>query len=243
MPSPKLQIIASDRSRSPVLLQRAAHASAFERPHRGFYGRAGKRALDVAISFVALVLLSPVLAAVAVLVKCTSPGTALYWQDRVGRAGKLFRIAKFRSMVAGADRRGLAITTSGDPRVTRLGAVLRKLKIDELPQLWNVLRGDMSLVGPRPELPVYVAGYTEEQRRVFSVRPGITDVASIRYRDEEKILAASTSPEEFYRRVVLPHKLELNAEYIERMSFSFDVQLIFETLKRLFVSPPSKQHN
>jgi len=243
MPSPKLQIVANGRSDSLALPPRAAQPAAFERPGRDFYRRAGKRAMDLAISFAGLALLSPVLLAVAVLVKCASPGTVLYWQERVGCGGRIFRIAKFRSMVAHADRQGPAITALGDPRVTRLGAMLRKLKIDELPQLWNVLRGEMSLVGPRPELPVYVTGYTEEQRRVLAVRPGITDVASIRYRDEEKILAASACAEEFYRRVVLPHKLELNAEYIQQMSFSFDVRLIFQTLKLLVVSPPSRQPN
>ncbi len=124
-----------------------------EDANNGFYRRLGKRLIDIVASLVGLVLLSPVLIAVSILVKCTSPGPILYWQDRVGRGEKMFRIAKFRSMVAGADKKGPSITSSGDARVTRLGAILRKFKLDEFPQLWNVLRGEMSLVGPRPELP------------------------------------------------------------------------------------------
>ena len=138
-------------------------------------------------------------------------------------------------MIVGAEKKGPGITSSGDHRVTPLGAVLRKLKIDELPQLWNVLVGEMSLVGPRPEMARYVAEYTEDQRRVLLVRPGITDVASIQYRNEEKLLAQSGSAEEFYLHVVLPHKLELNLEYIGKMSFLFDMKLILQTLKSLFV--------
>ena len=138
-------------------------------------------------------------------------------------------------MVAGADKKGPSITSSGDARVTRLGAILRKFKLDEFPQLWNVLRGEMSLVGPRPELPQYVANYTGEQRRVFSVRPGITDIASIRYRHEEELLGQSQNPEEFYRNVVLPQKLELNLRYIKQLSLSCDAKLIYLTLRSLFL--------
>jgi lipopolysaccharide/colanic/teichoic acid biosynthesis glycosyltransferase len=137
-------------------------------------------------------------------------------------------------MVVDADKKGPHITSSGDSRVTRVGAVLRKFKIDEFPQLWNVLKGEMSLVGPRPELPRYVANYNEEQRSVLCVRPGITDLASIRYRHEEEVLAKSANPEEFYRTVVLPHKLALNLNYIAKMSFLFDLKLIIQTLRCLF---------
>ena len=206
-----------------------------EDANNGFYRRLGKRLIDIVASLVGLVLLSPVLIAVSILVKCTSPGPILYWQDRVGRGEKMFRIAKFRSMVAGADKKGPSITSSGDARVTRLGAILRKFKLDEFPQLWNVLRGEMSLVGPRPELPQYVANYTGEQRRVFSVRPGITDIASIRYRHEEELLGQSQNPEEFYRNVVLPQKLELNLRYIKQLSLSCDAKLIYLTLRSLFL--------
>src|SRR4029077_2271435 len=126
-------------------------------------------------SLLALLVLCPFLLIVGILVKWTSPGPMLYWQGRVGRNGQIFKIAKFRSMIANADKQGLGITVSGDARVTGFGAFLRKSKIDELPQLWNVLSGSMSFVGPRPELPQYVANYTPEQRQVLSVRPGITD--------------------------------------------------------------------
>jgi lipopolysaccharide/colanic/teichoic acid biosynthesis glycosyltransferase len=137
-------------------------------------------------------------------------------------------------MVVDADKKGPHITSSGDCRVTLFGAVLRKYKIDEFPQLWNVLKGEMSLVGPRPELPCYVANYNQDQRGVLCVRPGITDLASIRYRHEEEVLAKSANPEEFYRTVVLPHKLDLNLNYIEKMSFLFDIKLIIQTLKSIF---------
>jgi len=197
------------------------------------YCRFWKRLVDLVLSSVSLIVLVPFLVAIGLIVRISSQGSALYWQDRVGLGGKLFRIAKFRTMVTDAERSGPDITSSGDPRITWLGAKLRKLKIDELPQLWNVLVGQMSLVGPRPELPRYVADYDRSQLRVLSVRPGITDLASIRYRNEEKVLAESGDPEGFYRSVVLPHKLSLNLEYIQRMSFALDVKLIFETLKSL----------
>jgi lipopolysaccharide/colanic/teichoic acid biosynthesis glycosyltransferase len=200
----------------------------------GFYSRHGKRLVDVAIAACSLALLSPALIVVAILVKLTSRGPALYWQDRVGRGGRIFRIAKFRSMVAEAEKRGPDITSSGDARVTPLGAILRKFKIDEFPQLWNVLKGEMSLVGPRPELPRYVLDYTAEQRLVLSVRPGITDIASIAYRHEEQILGQSEHPEQLYRTVVLPDKLKLNMKYILNMSLLFDVKLVLQTLKSLF---------
>lgn len=202
---------------------------------RSAYCRVWKRVVDVVGSSLGLIVLSPFLALIAVLIKCSSRGPALYWQDRVGRGGKFFRIVKFRSMVADADKRGSDITSAGDPRVTRVGAILRKLKVDELPQLWNVLIGEMSLVGPRPELPRYVGDYNHEQLRVLSVRPGITDLASIRYRHEEQILARSENPLEFYRKVVLKDKLVLNLQYIDKMSFFFDAKVIFQTLKSLFV--------
>jgi lipopolysaccharide/colanic/teichoic acid biosynthesis glycosyltransferase len=203
--------------------------------HNNFYYRTGKRLIDVVVSSVGLVLLSPLLAIVGILVKGTSRGPVLFWQDRVGRGGRLFRIAKFRSMVAGAHKTGPSITSSADPRVTRLGVVLRKFKIDEFPQLWNVLKGEMSLVGPRPEMPRYVRDYTPEQQRILCVRPGITDIASIHYRHEEEVLGQSENPEDFYRRVVLTHKLDLNLQYLEQISLLSDVKLIIRTIKCLFI--------
>lgn len=205
-----------------------------QRAKVGFYRRHGKRAFDFVVSCIALLLLSPFLILIAIAVKVRSRGPAIYWQERVGRGGRVFRMAKFRSMVADAEQNGRAITAAGDARVTPVGAILRKLKIDEVPQLWNVLRGEMSLVGPRPELPLYVATYTLPERQVLSVAPGITDPASIAYRHEERILSTSADPETLYRRVVLPHKLVLNLAYIERMCFWGDVGLIFKTLTSIF---------
>jgi lipopolysaccharide/colanic/teichoic acid biosynthesis glycosyltransferase len=201
----------------------------------GFYRRIGKRLFDMVVSLVGLVALSPLLVITGILVKYSSSGPVLYWQNRVGRGSKIFRMVKFRSMIPGADKKGPSITSAGDSRTTPLGSIIRKFKIDEIPQLWNVLIGEMSLVGPRPELPLYVADYTREQGRVLCVRPGITDIASIRYRHEEEILAQSEQPEEFYRSVILPDKLNLNLQYIKEMSFCFDIKLIFRTLKSIFI--------
>lgn len=240
------QPVAIGRNALRDLEQATTHGLAQATPQSGkggLYSRFGKRAIDLAVSLPALVFLLPVLAVTALLVIATSPGSALYWQDRVGRSGKIFRIAKFRTMIIGADQKGLRITTAVDRRVTRFGALLRKWKIDEIPQLWNVLKGDMSLVGPRPELPEYVGTYTPEQRHVLSVRPGITDIASIRYRHEEQLLGQSKDPDEFYRRVVLPHKLKLNLEYIQRMSFLFDMKLIVQTISSLLASEPELNHD
>lgn len=206
-----------------------------------FYRAGGKRALDVTCSAIGLLALSPVLLAVAVLVKLSSKGPVFYSQGRVGRDGKIFHIVKFRSMKDSPNGNGPVITSAGDDRVTPVGRLLRWSKMDELPQLWNVLTGDMSLVGPRPEHPKYVRDYTEEQRRVLAVRPGITDIASIVYRNEEAVLAQSSNPEWFYREVILPHKLSLNLEYVTDISLVRDLRLILETIKSLFApnaAPP-----
>ena len=168
----------------------------------------------------ALLILCPFLLLVGIFVKWTSPGPILYWQKRVGRDGRIFAIVKFRSMVANAEKQGLGITVAGDARVTGFGAFLRMSKIDELPQLWNVLTGKMSLVGPRPELPQYVSEYTPEQRHVLSVRPGITDPASIAYRNEEELLAKASDPIRYYRESVLPAKLALNLLRLELLHHS-----------------------
>jgi lipopolysaccharide/colanic/teichoic acid biosynthesis glycosyltransferase len=201
------------------------------------YQRYGKRLIDASLSFVALLVLCPLFAIVGIIIKCTSPGPVLYWQDRVGRGGRIFKIAKFRSMVVGADNKGLGITISGDGRVTRVGVFLRKSKIDEFPQLWNVLKGEMSLVGPRPELSQYVSAYTPEQRLVLQARPGITDPASVRYRHEEAVLATSQNPDEFYRGVILPDKLAINLQYIREISVYSDIKCVIHTMTSLFKQP------
>jgi len=198
-----------------------------------FYRHYGKRWLDICGSALGLLVLSPLFLLVAIAVKCGSGGPVFYGQPRVGKNGRTFIIWKFRSMVDGAERIGPSITFSGDPRITPVGRFLRKWKLDELPQLWNVLKGDMSLVGPRPELPLYVANYTAHQRQVFTVRPGITDPASLKYRDEEQILAAVGDREHFYKEVVLPHKLTLSLDYIQGVRFWLDIVLILRTMKVL----------
>ena len=184
-------------------------------------------------SAVGLVLLSPVFVVVAVAIAATSPGPVFFRQVRIGRHGEPFRMYKFRSMRVDAEALGGQLTVSGDTRVTRVGAFLRASKIDELPQLINVLVGEMSLVGPRPEVPRYVALYTPEQRRVLEVRPGITDPASIRYRDESAVLARAADPERAYVEEVLPHKLAINLAYLERRSVASDVGVILATFWRL----------
>jgi lipopolysaccharide/colanic/teichoic acid biosynthesis glycosyltransferase len=192
-----------------------------------------RRALDVLASAVGLVLLSPVFVVVALAIFATSPGPVFFRQVRIGRNGGPFRMYKFRSMCVDAEALGGQLTVSGDPRITRVGAFLRASKIDELPQLINVLVGEMSLVGPRPEVPRYLTLYTPEQRRVLEVRPGITDPASVLYRDEPAVLARAADPERAYVEEVLPHKLAINLAYLERRSLASDVGVILTTLWRL----------
>lgn len=210
----------------------AVHAAAGV--ENSFYRKWGKRSLDSIASLVGLLLASPVLLVVAVLVKSTSPGPVLYRQERVGLRGQLFRIVKFRTMRQGADQRGPVITSTGDPRLTTVGRWLRRLKLDEILQLWNVLKGEMSLVGPRPEVPRYVQFYSSAQRRVLSVRPGITDLASISYLREEELLASHADVDRYYREVILPDKLNKNLEYLDRMSFFCDLLLLVRTMRAIF---------
>jgi lipopolysaccharide/colanic/teichoic acid biosynthesis glycosyltransferase len=211
---------------------------------KSIYTRRGKRMLDLSSSIVGLLILSPVLAIIACYIKLAAPGPILYRQTRIGQHGHPFQILKFRSMLRDTSNRGPGITVSGDNRVTRAGRFLRRYKLDELPQLWNVFRGDMSLVGPRPELPQYVAGYTPEQRLVLSVRPGITDPASLAYRHEEELLASHHDPEAFYLSQVLPDKLARNLSYMQRTSFENDLRIILETvLSSLFSSAESKNNS
>ncbi len=188
-----------------------------------------KRLLDVLLAGVALLLLAPLLALIALIVRLDSPGPVLYRQQRVGRYGQLFEIHKFRSMRT--DAGGPQITASDDARITRSGRWLRASKLDELPQLWDVLRGAMSLVGPRPEVPRYVAHYPPELRRLLlSVRPGITDLASIEYRDEGRLLAAAADPERCYLQEILPAKLALQQRYVQTHSLGGDLWLLLRTV-------------
>jgi lipopolysaccharide/colanic/teichoic acid biosynthesis glycosyltransferase len=196
---------------------------------------ATKRMFDVVAALAGLVLLSPLFVAFAVWIRLDSPGPVFFRQERVGRGGVPFRIHKFRSMRVGADASGPTLTVGNDPRITRAGAFLRRSKLDELPQLIDVLRGDMSLVGPRPEVPQFVAAYPPEIRaKVLSVRPGITDPASLQFRDESTLLARAADPEREYRDVVLPAKLRLAADYVDNASLGGDLRLIASTLRALW---------
>src|SRR5688572_16429304 len=178
-----------------------------------------KRLLDLSVSSVALLILSPLMCVIALLVRIDSPGPALFRQERVGRGGRPFAILKFRSMREDAPRSGPAVTVGGDPRITRVGRFIRRYKLDELPQLLNVVKGDMSLVGPRPEVPRYVALYPPEARRtVLSVRPGITDPASIAFVNESELLATAVDAETMYREVILPQKVRMYCDYVAGQS-------------------------
>lgn len=189
-----------------------------------------KRCFDIIVSLLGIIILSPVFIIVSIAIKLDSKGDVFFLQKRVGRYGKEFNIYKFRTMVTDAEKLGKQITVGKDNRITKVGASLRKFKIDELPQLFNVFKGDMSLVGPRPEVPKYVELYNEEQKRVLSVRPGITDIASLRYKDENDILGEVENPEEYYIKVIMKDKLDLNLEYIEKSNLFFDIYLILKTI-------------
>ena len=169
-----------------------------------------KRLLDLAASAAGLLALAPLILAIAAAIKADDGGPVFFRQERVGRGGKPFRIWKFRTMVVDAERRGRSLTVGADPRITRVGDVLRRYKLDELPQLWNVLVGEMGLVGPRPEVPRYVALYDEAQRAILALRPGITDMASIKYRHEAEVLSRSPDPERTYVEEIMPDKIRIN---------------------------------
>ena len=201
-----------------------------------YAARMAKRLFDLVVAVLGLLLLSPLLLGIAVWVRLDSPGPALYRQERVGRFGRLFRIHKFRTMREGGPTGSLQITVGADPRITRAGKVLRRTKLDELPQLWDVLVGDMSLVGPRPEVPKYVALYPDALRaKVLSVRPGMTDRASIEYREENDLLASAIDPERTYIEVVMPAKLRYAVEYVDRRSMWSDLCLIGATVQTLWL--------
>jgi len=193
------------------------------------------RMLDSVGSLCGLILLSPLFLLLAALIKADSAGPVFFRAERIGQGGKPFRLVKFRSMVSRAAQRGPGITTADDERITRMGRLLRRSKLDELPQLLNVLKGEMSLVGPRPEDPRYVALYTPEQRRLLEARPGITSPASLRYRHEERLLEGPDW-ERVYMEQVMPHKLQIELEYMERRTWLTDLDLIFETVLALFRS-------
>ncbi|WP_459479343.1 sugar transferase [Clostridium saccharoperbutylacetonicum] len=189
-----------------------------------------KRIFDLICSTLGLIVLSPVLLVIAIRIKTGSDGPVFFKQIRVGEGSKEFEILKFRTMVVDAEKLGRQITVGNDSRITKIGAFLRKYKLDELPQLINVFKGDMSLVGPRPEVPRYVKLYNEEQIRVLEVKPGITDLASIRYRDENDLLGEVENPDEFYINTIMPDKLALNLEYINKNNIFLDIYIILKTI-------------
>ncbi len=193
-----------------------------------------KRIFDIGVASVGLLLLSPLLLLAALLIKSYSSGPVFFRQERMGRGFRPFTIYKFRTMAQDASRKGGPITFGEDPRITKVGRFLRKAKIDELPQLINVLKGDMSLVGPRPEVRRYVELFRQEYKEILKVRPGITDLASLKYQDEAEALGQSENPEAEYLRHVLPDKIRLAKEYLKRSSFFFDLALILKTLPKLF---------
>jgi len=188
-----------------------------------------KRCLDIFLASCGIVLLSPLWLSAALIVKLGDGGSIFFRQERVGRHGRLFRIWKFRTMRQGADRAGPSITKSNDSRITGVGALLRHTKFDELPQLLNVLVGEMSFVGPRPEVPRYVAMYTPAQKAVLDLRPGITDLASIEFRNEEEMLARADDAERFYVEYCIPKKIELNLLYAATATIFSDLKIIFLT--------------
>ena len=190
-----------------------------------------KRLFDIIASGCGLLVLSPILLVVAIWIKLDSRGPVFYRQVRVGYKNKDFRIFKFRSMRIGSDRGSLVTIGGRDPRITRSGYFIRKYKLDELPQLINVFIGDMSLVGPRPEVRHYVDYWTPEQTHVLDVRPGITDPASIKFRNENELMGLAENPEDYYIHVIMQEKIKLYLEYVENASFWYDIKLIFQTFK------------
>ncbi len=192
------------------------------------------RFFDIVFSFIGLILLSPLFVIVWLIIILTSRGGGFYKQIRVGKKGIDFSLYKFRSMRKDADKGSLITVGGRDPRITKIGYFIRKFKIDELPQLFNVLKGDMSLVGPRPEVRKYVDLYTDEQKKVLSVRPGITDYASIEYVDENEILGKAENPDEVYVTQIIPNKIKLNMKYIENQSVKEYFKIIFLTVFKIF---------
>ena len=200
-----------------------------------------KRAFDVVLSAAALLVTAPAWPLIAVAIVLESGGPVFYRSVRVGRGGEPFVLYKFRTMVPGAGSTGPGVTRGGDPRVTRVGMLLRRWKLDELPNLLNVLRGDMSLVGPRPEDPRFVACYSPEQLRVLSVRPGITSPATHRFRHEEALLAGAGDPEAAYIHAVLPQKLRIDLDYVEQRSLFVDLKVLGRTLAAIVGAAPPPQ--
>ena len=191
-----------------------------------------KRIFDIVAAFLGLLLFLPVILVIAMLIKIKMPGKIFFVQERVGKDGKLFKLIKFRTMIE--SHSGEVITVKGDKRVTPLGAWLRKYKLDELPELWNVLKGDMSFVGPRPDLPGYADKLTGEAREILKLRPGITGPATLKYINEEEILASVEDPLKYNDEVIFPDKVRINLEYLRNQSFFGDIRLILKSVFRKY---------
>ncbi len=202
------------------------------------------RFFDFVISLVGILIIFPVFIIVTLLIRLNSPGPVLFTQDRVGRNNSIFRLYKFRSMVNDADRMGTSVTTGNDSRITKIGRVLRKTKLDELPQLWNVLKGDMSFVGPRPDVPEIVSNYTGDMKRILEVRPGITSNATLHLRNEEDLLSLAKDHDKAYEEIFVPAKVKLAMEHVDRKSFLFDFGILLKTVWALTVGKiwPIKEH-
>ena len=196
-----------------------------------------KRLFDIVLSFVGILALSPLFLLIAILIKKEDAGPVFYRGVRVGRFGKPFRIFKFRTMVVNADKIGGPSTANDDRRITKVGKIIRKYKLDEIPQLINVLRGEMSFVGPRPEVQYYVSMFTEEEKAILSVRPGITDWASVWNPNEGAVLAGRPDPEETYMEKIRPEKIRLQLKYVNEHSMLIDLKIIFQTLVKIFKRP------
>jgi len=203
-------------------------------------GALAKRVLDVAVAGAALALSAPLLLAASAAIKLESPGPVLFAQTRTGRGGVPIRTLKLRTMVADAERAGPAITAGGDPRITRVGRWLRKTKLDELPQLWNIVCGEMSLVGPRPEVPRYTETYPPEWQELFAVRPGLTDPASLTFHDEESLLASAGDREKAYTEILLPMKVQLSLEGVKNQSVRHDLAVLVRTLLVMLRTPDAR---
>jgi len=189
-----------------------------------------QRFFDITFSLLGIIFLSPVLLLVAAVIQLSSKGPIFLCQQRVGLFGNEFVVYKFRTMVVNADKLGSSVTTGKDTRITPIGRVLRKTKLDELPQLFNVLNGDMSLVGPRPDVPEIIAKYTPEMRRVLEIKPGITSLATLHFKNEEELLAKVPDPDAFYEKTLVPLKVKLAMEHVDRKSFWFDLKILIQTV-------------
>lgn len=192
-----------------------------------------KKCFDYIFSFIGIIIVSPLILIISIIIKADSPGAVFFRQIRVGKNNHDFKLMKFRTMKTDSDKSGLLTVGGRDPRITASGYYLRKYKLDELPQLINVLKGEMSFVGPRPEVRKYVDLYNEKQKKILNVLPGITDVASIKYRNENDLLEKAKDPEEFYINMIMPDKLNMNLDYLSQRSFLKDINVIFNTIRTI----------